>query len=488
MEADSRVEFSLPARGRERPARPPRARRPGRGARDGPPAIADLKTVVTEACMNVVVHAYDEEQPGRWRSSAGPSDDGLMVVVRDFGAGIRPLRRRRAPQPAPRAAADRRALAELRDQRRARPGHRGADDGAARATNGAEPVAGARDRRRDRGSTSAAGELLAPVLVTGDLDVRRPRRPLGRPALRRGPAQRRDLGRRRRSGFPDGTARIASPSGTARSSCGSGRWTTGGGERLLDGMRIPGRRLAGALADEIQRRGDERRRAAGRSGSAGSRLSRLESRRSPLGRGARGACRAPGAGSARRASASSRSARRSSTGSCPRRTAAAGPRARSRRGRRRAASIAARSSTSSKPGSSSPIRSAIGASSPGSSRPGGWSSESGRRAPFASNASSTSASVDLEQLGDLGDRRRALELVAELRDRALDRADPLLQAARHAHRPDAVAEVALQLAEDRRRRRRRRTARRARGRSARSPRRGRGSRPGAGRRSARAAA
>jgi serine/threonine-protein kinase RsbW len=51
--------------------------------------VADLKTVVTEACMNVVIHAYDGE--------AGPLDvdahrDGevLVIVVRDQGAGIRP--------------------------------------------------------------------------------------------------------------------------------------------------------------------------------------------------------------------------------------------------------------------------------------------------------------------------------------------------------------------------------------------------------------
>ena len=40
--------------------------------------------------------------------------------------------------------------------------------------------------------------------------------------------------------------------------------------------------------------------------------------------------------------------------------------------------------------------------------------------------------------------------MAELGDRALDRADALLQAARDAQGPDAVAEVAAQLAEDRR--------------------------------------
>ncbi len=51
--------------------------------------IADLKTVVTEACMNVVVHAYEGE-PGPLEVEAEPTEDGLTVVVRDSGIGIRP--------------------------------------------------------------------------------------------------------------------------------------------------------------------------------------------------------------------------------------------------------------------------------------------------------------------------------------------------------------------------------------------------------------
>jgi serine/threonine-protein kinase RsbW len=51
--------------------------------------LADLKTVVTEACMNVVVHAYDGE-PGPLSLEAEPDEDGLTVVVRDSGRGIRP--------------------------------------------------------------------------------------------------------------------------------------------------------------------------------------------------------------------------------------------------------------------------------------------------------------------------------------------------------------------------------------------------------------
>jgi anti-sigma regulatory factor (Ser/Thr protein kinase) len=50
---------------------------------------ADLKTVVTEACMNVVVHAYQDE-PGPLLVEAEPDADGLTVTVRDEGRGIQP--------------------------------------------------------------------------------------------------------------------------------------------------------------------------------------------------------------------------------------------------------------------------------------------------------------------------------------------------------------------------------------------------------------
>jgi serine/threonine-protein kinase RsbW len=53
------------------------------------PGLADLKTVVTEACMNVVVHAY-QGQPGPLSVEANPDEDGLTVIVRDEGVGIRP--------------------------------------------------------------------------------------------------------------------------------------------------------------------------------------------------------------------------------------------------------------------------------------------------------------------------------------------------------------------------------------------------------------
>jgi serine/threonine-protein kinase RsbW len=60
--------------------------------------IADLKTVVSEACANVVLHAYEDPgKPGPLEVELVPGDGELSVVIRDFGGGIRP----RAPSPRP---------------------------------------------------------------------------------------------------------------------------------------------------------------------------------------------------------------------------------------------------------------------------------------------------------------------------------------------------------------------------------------------------
>src|SRR3954454_15835931 len=50
-------------------------------------ALADVKLAVTEACTNVVVHAYPNGD-GPMAVSAGVSDGALTVVVADEGRGI----------------------------------------------------------------------------------------------------------------------------------------------------------------------------------------------------------------------------------------------------------------------------------------------------------------------------------------------------------------------------------------------------------------
>jgi serine/threonine-protein kinase RsbW len=54
-----------------------------------PIAVADLKTIVTEACTNAAVHAYGDDG-GPLEVQVVPDEAGLTVAVRDRGSGIRP--------------------------------------------------------------------------------------------------------------------------------------------------------------------------------------------------------------------------------------------------------------------------------------------------------------------------------------------------------------------------------------------------------------
>jgi serine/threonine-protein kinase RsbW len=50
--------------------------------------VEDLRLAVTEACTNVVRHAYSPESPGPVEISIRPEDDVVSVVVADRGRGI----------------------------------------------------------------------------------------------------------------------------------------------------------------------------------------------------------------------------------------------------------------------------------------------------------------------------------------------------------------------------------------------------------------
>jgi serine/threonine-protein kinase RsbW len=53
--------------------------------------VDDLKTIVSEACSNVVRHAYPQDAVERPMEVEMEKEDGeLRVVVRDCGSGIRP--------------------------------------------------------------------------------------------------------------------------------------------------------------------------------------------------------------------------------------------------------------------------------------------------------------------------------------------------------------------------------------------------------------
>jgi serine/threonine-protein kinase RsbW len=52
--------------------------------------LSDVRLAITEACSNVVVHAYAGREPGPLEVDATLHEDKLTVVVRDDGPGIAP--------------------------------------------------------------------------------------------------------------------------------------------------------------------------------------------------------------------------------------------------------------------------------------------------------------------------------------------------------------------------------------------------------------
>jgi anti-sigma regulatory factor (Ser/Thr protein kinase) len=55
-----------------------------------PHKLDDIRIAVSEACANVVLHAYPPGSDGQMVLSATADDGRLVVTVRDWGAGIRP--------------------------------------------------------------------------------------------------------------------------------------------------------------------------------------------------------------------------------------------------------------------------------------------------------------------------------------------------------------------------------------------------------------
>jgi serine/threonine-protein kinase RsbW len=58
--------------------------------------LSDMKMAVTEACTNVVVHAYEDEA-GELEVAMLAGHDDLTIVVRDHGSGIQPKPARTEP-------------------------------------------------------------------------------------------------------------------------------------------------------------------------------------------------------------------------------------------------------------------------------------------------------------------------------------------------------------------------------------------------------
>jgi len=55
-----------------------------------PDLVEDMRLAITEACTNVVRHAYEEPAQGTIDVVIRPNDDRLEVIVSDQGAGMGP--------------------------------------------------------------------------------------------------------------------------------------------------------------------------------------------------------------------------------------------------------------------------------------------------------------------------------------------------------------------------------------------------------------
>jgi serine/threonine-protein kinase RsbW len=54
-----------------------------------PPALVeDMRLAITEACTNVVRHAYPDDEPGTIDVMIRPVDDRLELLVSDHGSGM----------------------------------------------------------------------------------------------------------------------------------------------------------------------------------------------------------------------------------------------------------------------------------------------------------------------------------------------------------------------------------------------------------------
>jgi serine/threonine-protein kinase RsbW len=228
----------------------------GEAAGMDPLRIADVKTVVTEACNNVVLHAYDEVE-GPIEVSAAVEPDALELTVRDRGRGFQP------------SAADAAAslglglplIASLSDEFAIRGG---AGQGTSLSTRfalvpAAEP---------ERAPPPAAHEGLRLEVEPGDLVRPVLARVLGALAARAEFSFERlsdtmllgdAVSEHRPADFRGGRVAVAISDGNGSLDIRVGPLHEGGGERILSGMDLPGnvgslRALARSV--EVERRDD----------------------------------------------------------------------------------------------------------------------------------------------------------------------------------------------------------------------------------------
>jgi anti-sigma regulatory factor (Ser/Thr protein kinase) len=217
-----------------------------------PGRVADLKTVVTEACMNVVVHAY-EEGPGPLEVSAWREDECLAIRVRDFGRGVHP----RVDVESPSLRLGLPLIAALSERFEFTASPRGGTVVTMRvalSANGAEPPRSAAPAEEDERTTISvpAGALLGPVL-SRVISMFAARADFSLDKLSDAVLLSDAVAANDPSAFPDGTASVVVTEEEGGFTARIGAFQAGGGQRMLEALRIEDLGVSlERLADEIR--------------------------------------------------------------------------------------------------------------------------------------------------------------------------------------------------------------------------------------------
>jgi len=250
MMGASKVQFSLPAKAENVSLVRHALAGLAEALEMDPSEIADLKTVVTEACMNVANHAYDGEA-GPLEVNAWPEEGCLAVSVRDFGQGIRPL-----------ADVERKSLrlglpliAALTQSFEVSGGPGQGTEVTMRvalSSNGTDDQVAVPEQDDETRINLPAGQLLGPVL-SRVISMFAARANLSVDRLSDAVLLSDAISAQGPDGFPEGTARIAVSEQDSAFVVRVGPLAEGGGQRLLDGMRIPGLDASlETIADEVR--------------------------------------------------------------------------------------------------------------------------------------------------------------------------------------------------------------------------------------------
>lgn len=223
--------------------------------------VDDLKAVVTEACNNVVLHAY-EEAPGPLEVSAVSGDEEVEVVVADHGRGFKP---RAETGGEPSLGIGLPLIASLSDSFEIR-------GGAGEGTRTIVRFAYRPSEDRDNGqpqAPAAAGPALALAVVPGDVGRGILARVIGALAARADfPVERLSdtvligdaVSAHTPDDFLEGRLGVAINDGDGTLDVRVGPLSEGGGERLLAQMDIPGhgslRSLAASMDVEREKTAD----------------------------------------------------------------------------------------------------------------------------------------------------------------------------------------------------------------------------------------